>query len=313
MAARAERLPGVGMALIACGLFALGLAGCRSTGEFGPQARCALAPQAGVPEILAHVNQNTARIQSWRALNAAITSPDLPVSISASVAVEPPRNFRLVARSPFGPEVDLGSNPEQYWFWARQDESKRIYLARHEQVTRAETVRLARPAHEGPMAGGMPFEPEWIMEAMGVIAIDPGRVREIRRDPQARIVTLEEQRVSPAGEPVFKLTAIDLCHGLVREHALYDARQQLIARATLREHVRDTSGSQAVLPSKIDLVWPMARINMTMRMGAIEINQGNIPKSTFAVQQYSGSEVFHVGGSSTGETRPDFETTPGLE
>ena len=312
MAARAERLPGVGMALIACGLIAVGLAGCRSTGEFGPQARCAIAPQAGVPEIIAHVNQNTARIQSWRALNAAITSPDLPVSISASVAVEPPRNFRLVARSPFGPEVDLGSNPEHYWFWARQDESKRIYLARHERTTDEGSVRLARPDTEGPVAG-MPFEPEWIMEAMGVIAMDPGRVREIRRDPQARIVTLEEQRISPGGEPVFKLTAIDLCHGLVREHALYDAKQQLIARATLREHVRDTSGSQAVLPAKIDLVWPMARINMTMRMGAIEINQGNIPKSTFAVQQYSGSEVFNVGGTPAGADRPVVESTPGFE
>ncbi|MFM8583433.1 MAG: hypothetical protein ACKOFW_18360, partial [Planctomycetaceae bacterium] len=95
--------------------------------------------------------------------------------------------------------------------------------------------------------------------------------------------------------------------------ALYDAKQQLIARATLREHVRDTSGSQAVLPAKIDLVWPMARINMTMRMGAIEINQGNIPKSTFAVQQYSGSEVYNVGGTPSGADRPVVESTPGFE
>jgi hypothetical protein len=140
----------------------------------------------------------------------------------------------------------------------------------------------------------MPFQPEWIMEAMGVIALDPARLQEVSRDPQARTVTLSEERLSPQGEPVRKLTVVDLCHGLVREHALVDSRGALIARAQLLDPVRDKA-SGGVIPSRIHMVWPQARLDMTMALRSVEVNT-SISRSTFTMQQYKGCEVFQVGG-----------------
>lgn len=278
MATGTQRPSRVGMALsLACLLL-----GCAHTQEFGPQARCVLPEQVSTAALVAHVNQNVARVQSWRTLNAEISSPDLPFRVAASVAVEAPRNFRLVVRSPLGPEVDLGSNQQHYWFWSRQDESKRIYLASHESDSAAQPP------------SGMPFQPEWIMEAMGVIALDPARVQEVSRDPQARTVTVAEDRLSPQGDPVRKLTVVDLCHGLVREHALVDAQGALIARAQLLDPVRDKA-SGGVIPSRIHMIWPQARIDMTMALRSVEVNTP-ISRSTFTMQQYKGCEVFQVGG-----------------
>ncbi|MCY2966723.1 MAG: hypothetical protein NT069_24355 [Planctomycetota bacterium] len=255
----------------------------RNRSEFGPGAPCVLAQHASAPEIIAHVNNNAASIRSWQTHNASISSPGIPFSVTASIVVEAPRNFRMVARSPLGPEVDLGSNAEHYWFWSRDDKSKRIYLANHETESGQ------------PLNASMPFQPEWIMEAMGVIPLDPTRVVEVNRDPQAGTVTLSEDRVSPQGQPLRKVTVVNLCHGLVTEHALVDGQGRLIARAQLLNHVRDPA-SRAVLPAKIHLVWPVAKIDMVMALGTIEVNAGAIRRSTFTVQKYNGCEVFQVGG-----------------
>jgi hypothetical protein len=116
----------------------------------------------------------------------------------------------------------------------------------------------------------------------------------VSRDPQARTVTLSEERLSPQGEPVRKLTVVDLCHGLVREHALVDSRGALIARAQLLDPVRDKA-SGGVIPSRIHMVWPQARLDMTMALRSVEVNT-SISRSTFTMQQYKGCEVFQVGG-----------------
>src|SRR5262249_54991683 len=66
---------------------------------FGPRAPCALKPNATADEIVAYLNQNTGRIQSWRAEHVTISGPGSPFSANAMLAVEAPRNFRLRAVS----------------------------------------------------------------------------------------------------------------------------------------------------------------------------------------------------------------------
>lgn len=278
MAARTQCLSCFGMALIA-----VLLAGCcLPANEFAPNSPCLFQEQVTTEALIAHVNQNIATIQTWRTFNAVISSPDLPFSVDASVAVEAPRNFRMVVRSPMGPEADIGSNQEHYWFWNRQDKSNRIYLANHE---------FESAENSG---GEMPFQPEWIMESMGVIALDPAKLQEYSRDANARTLTLSEDRTSPRGEPVRKLTVIDLCHGLVREHLLVARSGRMIARAQLLDHYRDQL-TQAVLPGKMHLEWPEAKMNMTITLKGVDVNS-NITRSTFQVPNYKGSEIFQVGG-----------------
>jgi len=255
---------------------------------FGPRAPCALSPDAPVEEVIAHLNANTARVRSWRATNATIRAHGSPVKVNAQIAVESPRNFRLVVIPPVGgPEVDLGSNDNRFWFWTRRDSEQAIYLARHD----------AQPARDARFA--IPFQPDWVMEALGVIELDPTSVA-IEPPGTTRMIRLVRRDRTPDGRPVAKVTTVDPCHGLVREHALYDARGQLMARAQLSGHVRDRA-SGAVLPTSIEFDWPRAQLAMTMSLGAIEVNPQAFSSKTFAVPHYTGYRVQWLSEESEGE------------
>ncbi|MGH7127554.1 MAG: hypothetical protein ACREIV_03230, partial [Planctomycetaceae bacterium] len=124
--------------------------------------------QAGVSkeELIARLNTNITKVYSWRSTNVDIHARGplgLPVKLDAQIAVEAPRNFRLRARSFAGDEADFGSNSERFWFWIRHTRPKRVFTARHEEADRA-IARLP-----------IPLRPDWLMEVLGVVPIDPNR------------------------------------------------------------------------------------------------------------------------------------------
>jgi hypothetical protein len=276
---------GRALSLLLLAALAGGATGCAAFGRyfgaqdpFGPRAACALAADAGTEEIVAHLNANAARVRSWRATNATIRARGSPLKVNAQIAVEAPRNFRLVVIPPIGgPEVDLGSNEDRFWFWTRRDAEQAIYLACHD----------AQPSSDARFA--IPFQPDWVMEALGVVEFDAAAI-EFDQPEGSRMIRLAQRRTTPEGQRVTKVTMVDRCHGLVREHALYDARGQLIARAQLSGHVRDRA-SQAVLPSAIDFEWPRAQMAMTISLGAIEVNPRAFSSRTFTVPHYTGYRV----------------------
>jgi hypothetical protein len=225
-------------------------------------------------DLVRHLNANIARVNSWRCTSAKITSRErglTPMSLSAVISVEGDRNFRLTANNPLGGrEVDLGSNSERFWFWSPRSETKHVYTARHDQLAQAQEYFP------------IPFQPDWLMEVLGVIPIDETEVTLEPPEPGARVGTLVANRVSPQGEPVKKLTVVDLCHGLVLEHWLLDQRGRLIAKATLRDH-RPDPATGVVLPRQIDLDWPQARLGLALTFGPLEVNPTRLPPQTWTM------------------------------
>ena len=78
------------------------------------------------------------------------------------------------------------------------------------------------------------------------------------------------------------MTVVDLCRGVIREHALWDAHNQLIARASLSEYYRDMK-SNALLARKFVFEWPQAGLGMTMTLSEIDVNPERIPSQTWKV------------------------------
>lgn len=240
-----------------------------------PPAQCALPDDVTQAEVVSYLNDNTKRILAWRTTRARIETRGggiLVPTVSAMIAVESPRNFRLVATNPMGGnEVDLGSNPDHFWFWNRRSEEKYVYQARHDQ----EPERMRRFP--------FPFQPDWIMESLGVIEIDTEKELEMRPGkPGSHTVFLMADCVSPQGFKVRKVTAVDLCQGVIREHALYDDRNQLIARAVLKHHARDAK-TGAMMPRTIDLEWPQAKLGLTMTLSEVEVNPERISSGTWKI------------------------------
>lgn len=252
---------------------------------FGANAPCVLPPDATAAQIVQHLNANTARIVAWRSDNVTISgrgTASSPFKVGARIAIESPRNFRLVARSPVGEEVDFGSNPDQFWFWARQAETKNVLVAYHDEDSRRD--------REFPI----PFQPDWIMEALGVMALDAAEIREEHGPPGSRTVFLISDATSPQGQPVQKVTVVDMCHGIVREHQLRDRDGQLIASARMSRHRMDPV-TQTVLPRQVDLDWPLRNMGLTMFLGDVITNPQNLPEQMWQIPKKPGYPVQELG------------------
>lgn len=225
-----------------------------------------------VPNIVNILNERTTLVRGWRATQSKIThqGPDgRSNTIEAMIHVEAPRNFSLVGRSLRGSEVELGSNDERFWFWVRDNEPDVILTARHED--------LAIAQKRFPL----PFQPEWLVEVLGVVPIDEGsvRVEDAPSSPtgQPRIFVVSD-RVNAQGQPVTKAMLVDTSHALVLQHELISAARVPIARAELHHYTPEPK-TKVPLPGLIKLDWPAAKTKLDIKVGSMDINPAFPPKT----------------------------------
>lgn len=252
------------------------------------------APDTGIEPIethltqkalIEHLNRNIQGLHSWSCREATIsTRPSriIPVKLTldAQIAVERDRNFRLRASSPMGEEADFGSNFERFWFWMRRNQPPYVFTASHADMP-AVGQRLQ-----------IPFEPVWIMEALGVVPLDPNSITVQQDGRHPNTVRLLSQQVSPAGEQVRKEIVVDTRLGVILAHRLYDASGQRLAEARLSRHRREPSG--IIMPHVIELEWPQHQMAMTMELKNIEVNS-HLPDQTWQLPEIPGSPVFDMG------------------
>ena len=85
--------------------------------------------------------------------------------------MERPRGFRLeLEATGVGKVADIGSNDQEFWFWVKDNKDKAIYVCDYKDVNASQLA--------------VTYQPDWIIEAMGLREIDPTRGRDHRR--QAR-------------------------------------------------------------------------------------------------------------------------------
>src|SRR5205823_4375276 len=201
-----------------------------------------LPQQPRMTDVAGAVNENTAKVRSLKATQASIAMSDgtMPISVNATITVERPKRFRLKATAPvFGPVADAGSNDELFWFWAKTMQPQAVFFCRHDQF------------QQSPMRRMVPLEPEWLVEAFGLVTFDPQEQhRGPTPDKQGRL-RIDTLRQTAAG-PLTKVTIVDPHSGWVLEQHLFDAQGKLLITALTSQHKLDEA-SGAWLPRKIDL------------------------------------------------------------
>lgn len=264
------------------GAVASSLVGC--TSKFALR-KCELAADTPYPDLVSHLNRNIDQINAWRCTFVKITPHGMMLapSLSANMAVERPRNFRLQASIPTGNLVDLGSNEERFWFWMRNDEEPAILTARHD--------CLAAAQQQLPM----PFEPDWLIEALGVIPLDENEIEFEKHPTDPKRVFFRRKRQAPDGSPVELVSTVDTCRGVIVDHSLSDKTGKIVAVANMGEHERDGK-TGVVLPHQVDLAWPMAKLGLKIRMGAIEINPETLTAKQFTMPEIANCPVYDIGG-----------------
>jgi hypothetical protein len=267
---------------------------------FSDRAPCAISPSITKEHLVAHLNKNiqgsatTSGIASWRSTNVKITATGMPpgISVPASIAVEAPRNFRLRVSEPLTrvEALDMGSNRDQFWFWAKDAQPQQVLTISHSDL----------PAAQRELR--VPFDPDWLMEVLGVIPIDASQVTLTRGRADAPTLELISETPTRDGMPIRKVIRIDACHGIIREHALYDSRGVLIARAALADHRIDPQ-TGLILPRIVSFDWPAMRQSMKMVLGNVELNPAQTPAAVWQVPDKPGAPCFDLSQMLGGQGR----------
>lgn len=277
------------MRLVRFGIALLALvppAGCRSI-SLMPSSRSAAVPAtASRDDVVALVNRNVtgveghAGLKSWRCTQAKFQMASMPMAADGTVIVEAPHSFRMRVSHPIGggDELDVGSNTQEFWIW--QKDMPNLLTARHEDMPLA--LHHFR----------IPFQPDWIMEVMGVTPID-GSLYELRPGAKGQ-VQLTARGQSPAGDPVRKVIHVDTRHGWVTAHELWSDKGQPIARAELSQHELDER-TQTVLPRKIRIHWPEADLDLRITLKHLEINPPQLPEMVWQLPQKGGCPKLDMG------------------
>lgn len=234
-----------------------------------------LGPNPSLEQVITAVNANSARIQQLQSSGATLKVGHLP-ALEANYAVDRPRRFRLRAQTRLtGPELDLGSNDQQFWIWVKQSPEPAIYWGQHDQYYRSAAQQI------------LPVPPEWLIEALGIVRLDPTANYEGPSLVENGRIEIRSQVVGPSG-PMTRVLVIDDQRGWVLEQHLFDANQAPIASAAASGFQYDPN-TGASLPRMVEVHLPPARLSFTLRTEQHLVNQlSGDPAQLWKMPQMSG-------------------------
>lgn len=257
------------MRMLTLGLGLVFLCGCNST----PWSRTAPAtpgfrltsanPTAA--EVVAMLNDNSRRVQTIECHDISMDCSQgrESVGLMGNLVCQPqPRNFRMSAKALGSTEVDIGSNSTEFWFWVKRAPQPYLFHCTHDDYAR------------GVAQLPFPFQPDWIIEALGIGSYDPNKAYRIEARAKGEFDLVEDGR-SPQGQPVRKVTRLyrqPQGQMLVTAHILQDANGREICGAYVQRSQVDPA-SHAVLPREVVLQWPAQQTRMKMMLEQIQVNR----------------------------------------
>ena len=215
--------------------------------------------------LVKYLNENANRIPPGQALNCTNVTIDANadgtrVGVSAMMQCQAPRNFLLTGLALGNPVVDIGSNDKEFWFWGKQFNPPYLYHCSYQALERGVKVPF-------------PFQPDMVLNALGLAPYDPAKPYTVRVTPDNRgrkFIELTEQTRSPENKPIQKITVFnfnqvtDPSQPQVVAHILKDAQNKVICAAYVRYVQRVGGESGAIIPQMIDFNWPEQKMKMKM-------------------------------------------------
>jgi len=208
-------------------------------------------------EIIYAVNANTNRVQQLHSDSASLTLLGLP-GLRSSISLEREMRFRLRSKSFTGQELDIGSNDELFWFWAKRNPEPQVYFASHREFAQSPTRDM------------FPVDPHWFIEAIGLVQLEPGGMHEgpfPRGDGRIEIRT----RLSRPNGPMTRVLVIDERYGYILEQHLLDATGRAVATSRTSGH-RYNAAAAVALPHRIEIEMPDAQLSLTIDVNEYSIN-----------------------------------------
>jgi hypothetical protein len=261
----------------------LGVAGCRTANVNSiahtrpPEARP--RPSFQLEEFVAEYNQNAERIRTLEA-RPAITVKMGPKGdsrdgqVDGRLAVERPRNFKLELSHIRSTVADIGSNDERFWFWVTSKKDKSVYVCDYADLA---STTLA-----------VTYQPDWIVEAMGLRPITPDEAAQIkvRPGPEPGTTSLTFPASGNGGQAYNRTMIVSDLTRRVNEFRVFSGDgKTMIAQATIntyREVPLPGSGSEeggtkdpgtCRVPENIVLDWKREQLSLNVLLKDVKLNQ----------------------------------------
>ncbi len=254
---------------------ALSSMGCRAagTGTFSLFPRSpSMQESLDKDEFIAQHNRNAESIQSLQASPSIAVAKRLHTQfhLDGHMALERPHNFRLKLEAMNKTQADIGSNDEEFWFWFANEEA--VYWCNYEDLD------------SSPLA--MTYQPDWIIEAMGLKPISPIEANQIqmKKGPYAGTTTLVFPPTRNGSESYKRSLVVSNRERRIKELQIYTAKEPavLIARAKPSEYkdfpVRPeeygTTTKTCYLPENLVLEWVSGQaMKLDVQMLDVKLNQ----------------------------------------
>ena len=260
-----------------------------------------LPPSATLNDVIAAVNNNSAKIQSLATDDASISVPFMP-SLRAHLYVDRPRRFRLLGETLVtGPEADLGSNDDVFWFWIKRHPQPHVFYCRHDQFD----TSLARNL--------LPVEPTWVIEALGIVTLDPTAQHSGPISTGQGRLRIETPLNTIHGR-MTKVTEVDESQGWIVGQHLYDSGQRLVASALASHHGRDPASGVA-LPARIEIQTPASETapQFSMRLDLKNVRLNQLPanqEQLWTLPSYPGAQPLNLADPNLRMIDPRYPPPP---
>ena len=191
----------------------------RTIPDFQPQPVFTTAPTL---DQLVEVLNRTRNVQSLQSSSVSVSLNDTsPINANMTWARE--KKFRMTASVMGVAGVDIGSNEQSFWWTMRNfGSTPEIYFARHDEFESSVDRRM------------IPVSPIWLIEAMGVSALNPGQLQ----NPVTRadgLVEMTSTVPSPIGN-YSRTLIVDPKFGYSKQVLLTDPSGRFIANAQQSKH-----------------------------------------------------------------------------
>ena len=241
-------------------------------------------PDVTPDQLVTYLNDRASRLQviEYGDTRVRVSGKGIPVpaTLDGNLAAAQPRNFRMVGSGRVAAaKVDMGSNPDQFWVYVAAPGDAPLYVfASHSDFE----------SGKAKMPGGIPFEPDWVMQALGMTVLPPATQYGVTANDKERTYTLGWAATAPGGLQVRKEIVFDVdpatgTRPQVKKHLIRDGRSnKVLASAEVKaaQTVRVGSDPRSGLPLAVQypthliLRWEEQRFEMDLTLDKAQVNAG---------------------------------------
>ncbi len=241
------------------------------------------APTGGVftphtaPQLVGYLNDQAERISNVQYKSLSVNAQlggDRQSFNTCSMVCEKPRNFSLSVGIMIRPNAgEVGSNDSEMWLYQSLPQEN-FYYCSHADL------------EQGKVSLPFPFDPDWVMQALGMARYDPALAYTVEADRAKGVETLSWATTAAQGQPVRRKVVFSGYPARgdkpqVTAHTISDASDKLIATASIKSvhrHPTPEPGAGAdkqsvAVPTHVVLDWPSQKMRLELRMSETVVNQ----------------------------------------